>query len=180
MFTRHVLLVSALVLTGVLTASARVPPPPPRPALQVSIAIPVHRENRALMVGPNSRFHVVVTNTSKQAQRLWRDWCSWGYYNLSLEQVDANGRAVPIKKGVRVWSKNYPDWFELPPGEHYVIEVQLTDTDWELPAKGSLAPKSSLRAVYQIPEDDQTQERSVWTGRIVSPVQTYTITDNRP
>jgi hypothetical protein len=32
----------------------------------------------------DEHFHVVVTNVSKESVRLWKDWCSWGFQNLSL------------------------------------------------------------------------------------------------
>lgn len=179
MFTRCLLLAVILGLAGMFTAHAReVPPALPSP-LRVSVAIPVHRGNRVLSLGPNTRLHVVVTNMSNKPQRLWREWCSWGYYNLSFELKDAQGKMTALKKRVRGWSKNYPDWFELPAGEHYVIEVQLTGADWELPAKGALPPKWTLRAVYQNAPDEFTEKESIWTGKIVSPVQTYTVSDHR-
>lgn len=178
MLKRSVPAVLALLAMGML-ASAFVPPPEPPSPLRVSIAIPIHRGMRALPIGPGTRFHVVVTNTSDKPQRLWREWCSWGYYNLSFVLKDADGRSIPLQKKVRGWTKNYPDWFELPPGEHYVIETQLSDAQWNMPAKAGEAGKWQILALFHVEQDDAAKEHGVWTGRIVSPVQTYVVLDGR-
>ena len=68
--------------------------------LEVSIAIPERNGKRVLEYSSrNPHFHVVVTNTSDKPQRLWREWCSWGYYCLYFELSDGKGRKwMPRKR----------------------------------------------------------------------------------
>ncbi len=73
------------------------------------------------------------------------------------------------KKKPMEWTKNYPDFMELAPGEHYVIDVYPHRgwTGFPLPASGK-EMKLKLRAVYEIRPDDDSKKLNVWTGRIES------------
>jgi hypothetical protein len=120
-------------------------------------------------------FHVVVTNVSEKPAKIWKEWCSWGYFNLSLEARDAEGKVVSISKRPRGWDKNYPDPMEIAPGDHLVINVNFEPYTWPnspLSAKSRQAT-IRLKAVYEIREDKYSKEMGVWTGRVSSPELEY-------
>jgi hypothetical protein len=116
-------------------------------------------------------FHVVLTNTSTKPIRIWREWCSWGYFGLSFEAQDRAGKTIRISKKQRGWDKNYPDWLELAPGEPAVIDVNLDPANWEAsPLSGGSPWETRLRmkAVYEINRDEYSDKNMVWTGHAVS------------
>lgn len=161
----------AVSTTAVLSAArAADAPEAAKPALRVSVSVPANHGSRGIILNrPDSHFHIVVTNVSDAPQRLWREWCSWGFFNLTFKIVDANGEESVATKKQREWTKNYPDFMELAPGEHYVIDV-YPHRDWTgfpLPANGK-EMKLKLRAVYEIRPDDDSKKLNVWTGRIES------------
>lgn len=147
------------------------------PPLELKIAIPIHHQHRSLNTGDH--FHVLVKNVSDAPLRLWTDKYSWGYGNLSFEQVAADGTVTKIKKKPRGWDKNYPDWLELQPGDTYVMDVNFAAADiWENPPTAAAGKKPTLvkmRAVYEITPDQESTKIAVWTGKLQSAVDTYAI-----
>jgi hypothetical protein len=126
---------------------------------------------------PADHFSVVLTNVGRDPLRLWRESCSWGYFNLTFEATDEQGTRVTVAKTPRDWNKNFPDWTILAPGDHMVIEVTFDRSTWRdapLPEPGQQRTVS-LRAIYEIPEDDETKSNNLWTGRVASPETTYTL-----
>jgi hypothetical protein len=126
---------------------------------------------------PAQHFYVVVTNVSQEPIRLWREWCSWGYYNLSFKVTDDTGKTTVVKKKPREWRKNYPDSTILGPGDHMVFEVSFDEATWEgapLPEQHK-SRRVKMSAVFEIPEDQDTRKMKVWTGKASSPELTYTI-----
>ena len=76
---------------------------PAEPAQVAPLAVRVvptsYREEtgRAIQLyRPSQHFHVVVTNVSDESVRLWREWCSWGYFNLSFRVTDEEGGPVEV------------------------------------------------------------------------------------
>jgi hypothetical protein len=169
-----ILLIAGLLTQPLLADEAD--PPGDKSAISISIAIPVHHGHRSLDL--NDHFHVLVTNVSDKPLRLWTDQYSWGYENLSFEQILDDGTVIEIRKKAREWRKNFPDWLELQPGENYVLNVLLSPDVWDnapiadQPNKPKLV---KLRAIYKVPPDEQSDKLGVWTGKIVSPVGTYSI-----
>src|SRR6188472_4536687 len=104
-------------LLGLLLSSLSAVAQDANPPLELKIAIPVHHQHRSLNTGDH--FHVLVKNVSDAPLRLWTDKYSWGYGNLSFEQVAADGTVTKVKKKPRGWDKNFPDWLELQPGDSY-------------------------------------------------------------
>lgn len=133
--------------------------------------------NEAMGRSLGRHFYVVATNLSRRPIKLWRDWCSWGYFNLSFQATDRDGRRYIAKKRLRGWDKNYPDAMIVPPGDHMVFEVTIDETLWQdapWPVAGPLfEPKIvRMKAVYEVQVDGQAREHGVWTGRITSPEET--------
>ncbi len=149
----------------------------PNPPLEVKIAIPVHHNHRSLNTGDH--FHVLVKNVSEAPLRLWSDRYSWGYGNLSFEQIGDDGKVTAIQKKPRGWDKNFPDWLELQPGDTYVLVVNFAAADiWDKPptaAPGKKPTQVKLRAVFEVGPDEQSIKLGVWTGKIQSAVDTYAI-----
>jgi hypothetical protein len=74
--------------------------------ISVSLAIPAHNGERRIehieYKGKDNTAHfpVIVTNTSDKQQRIWREWCSWGYFGLTFQFTDESGKKwVAEKKG---------------------------------------------------------------------------------
>jgi hypothetical protein len=150
--------------------------PSPAPALSVAIAQPMHHGERWLDV---RGFHVVVTNLSKQPQKVWRDWCSWGYFNLTFKLIDEKGKETNLKKEPRFWGANFPDFWVLDPGDELVIDVHAADFEnfpkpgpTQTPGQGK---KVRLQAVYEIPPDGFTAKEGVWCGRVESQIHDYVL-----
>ena len=130
-----------------------------------------------VLSNPSDHFHIIITNTSDKPVRLWRDWCSWGEQTLSFQITDENGKAFLVKRLPREYTKSYPDWSTVPPGDHMVLEMSFNPKAWNpspLPAEGK-SREVKMKAVFEIPEDEDTKKHNVWTGKAESPEQTYTI-----
>lgn len=177
---RSVLVTGVLLIAsvGVSCADGRdAAKPEAKPVLQISIAVPINHGNRAIIVGrPDSHFHAVVTNISDKPVRLWREWCSQGYFNLTFRLTDANSKTFIGKKLGRGWDKNFPDYVELGADEHFVIDVYPL-RDWEnfTPVFTTEATKAKLQAVYEIKPDTDSKKYNVWSGRIESNAQEYVL-----
>lgn len=146
--------------------------------VSVSIAVPVRHGKRSIeMHRPEAHFHVVLKNISTHDVSLWREWCSWGYFNLIFEVTDSTGKTVVVKKKQRGWNKNFPDFATIDPNGHFVIDVTFDPEVWEnapLPEKGK-SHTVSMKAIYEIAESDHAKESKVWIGRVVSEKKEYTI-----
>lgn len=152
---------------------------PPAQAVRVSIAVPEHFGKRS--ISQNGSIHVVITNAGGSPVALWREWCSWGYFNLTFEIVDEHGAALgTVQKKLRGWTKNYPDWLRIEESEHAIRTVNIFDDDiWEtgalFNADGNLKKTIRMRAVFSIPRDQETDKNGVWVGTCASPVREYVI-----
>jgi hypothetical protein len=147
-------------------------------ALTVTIAQPLYRGARGLSVsGKESHFHVIVSNVSKQPQKVWRNWCSWGYFNLTFKVTDEAGKETILSKIGRAWTKNFPDSWTLEPGDMLDIEVHAADwANFPMPAPGKNRTVR-LQAVYEINPDPAAAKESVWTGRVASETREYVLTE---
>jgi len=132
------------------------------------------------LLPPPRHFHVVLTNVTREPVRLWREWCSWGYYALSFEATNQSGKTVNVrKKLIEAWDRDYPDWTIIPPGDHMVFDVTFDESIWQ----NAPSPKTGtyrvvkLKAIFEIPvpEDAYAKKAKVWTGRVASPEYTYII-----
>ncbi len=168
---------------------------PKLPPLSVDIAIPIRNKVRHLYVIKNPKttnsirahFNVVITNNTDKPINLWREWCSWGYYNLTFEALDANGKKHTIAKGPMSWTRNFPSSMTIPPRKHRVIDVYLNlvtakgrGSGWKmdslLKATGGSDKRYRtirMRPVFQIRPDDDTKAHKIWTGKVTGEYQTY-------
>ncbi len=144
--------------------------------LALSIAIPCGRHGeRAIDFSDDPHFHVILRNTSNKPRRVWKEWCSWGYYALAFEITDSKGKTFTVNKKPRGWDKNYPDYWTLAPQECLVLDVAFADTAiWEgFPRPSAHRGVFKMRATFGIEPDSDSRERSVWTGRAVSESAEY-------
>lgn len=163
-----------LAVPGSRTAPLPRPPAPDRNALFLSVATPAVHGARAIQAGGS--VPVVLTNVTDKPVHLWRDWCSWGYYNISLD-FQAGGKEWKAVKRPRGWTKNYPDAMELAPGESAIFTQQLTEEIWDglPPFKTMGGEKIKMRVRYEVAADEDTFDKNVWTGTLVTAFREYTI-----
>ena len=128
------------------------------------------------------QFQVIITNISDEPVQLWETWNSWGWYDLSFEILDDSFTILhTVEKKPRFWTRNFPSFFTLDAGEQYAIDVCFNETDWLLPLQEEEDPGRSeayIRAVYTIPEDEETDEYGIWTGRIESKAERFVSGEN--
>jgi hypothetical protein len=106
---------------------------------------------------------VVITNASNQPLRLWNEWCSWGYFNLSFQVTDENGKTGTVKKTSPIFEPNVPSWSVLQPGDHQVIEVSFDPRTWLDPVlpEARKYREVKMMAVFEVPEDKETKENNI-------------------
>ena len=180
--TRVFLAISALLAAPSTVSGAERDTAPPLRVEIVPHVSSVQRMPSILLWESGDHFHVVLTNISKRPVRLWREWCSWGYFNLSLESRDREGKTLSVSKRERDWDRNYPDWMELLPGDSTVFNVGLEPKVWmnspiAVPAAGKTHKAViRLRAVYNVRDDEDARREGVWVGRVSSPEIDYQFT----
>jgi hypothetical protein len=145
----------------------------PGPGLSVAIAVG-KRSGMSRSIeyrDAQSHFHVVLRNDNDKPLRVWREWCSWGYFCLTFQATTADGKTHTMKKAPQDWSKNYPDFEELSPGECVVREVFYGSAAWEnFPRNPAGDPHQlKLQAIYEVTPDDESGKAGVWTGKVESP-----------
>lgn len=161
--------------------------------LSVSIAVPKRQSERAIdLRQPGSHFNVVITNKTDGDLRLWETLNSWGYFNLSFDVLDDDGKVVgSISKKPRGWTVNGPTWLTLEPGGHFTLEIDFdpeiwiwrTDVGGNKPAfipflaMANTTPEfdSKLRAVFRILPDVKSIEHNIWTGTVRSTPDNFVI-----
>jgi hypothetical protein len=167
------------VLLGLLVVIGRAVVPTAPPTLAVRI-IPTRfdEDNRPVieLAQHSPHFDVVVTNVSDKPVRLWREWCSWGYFSLSFLVTGEDGKPVVVRKDhLRAWTKNFADASTVAPGGQMGFEVKFDDRVWQdfpLPAKGQ-SRSVLLKAVYAVTSDHWSEKCGVWTGQVSSPERQF-------
>ena len=120
--------------------------------------------------GPRT-FYVVLGNRSKEARKVFEDWNSWGYQNISFEVTLPDGKKVLLSRRDQDFTRNAPTTFLIPAGESQVFEIHL-DKWWEskpaLELKARVENKISLKAIYEVKKGPEAIADGVWTGRVES------------
>ena len=98
-------------------------------SLVVSISTP--DGERELAMDRYPRFYVQFINISEQPQRIWKDWNSWGWFNLSLRMQSEQGVRTISRKRPAAWDGDFPDFWTVPPGESIIMEVDMTSGEWQ-------------------------------------------------
>lgn len=163
------------IVATVLSLGGHATEPEAPPPLTVRIVPTQYHEKTGRTISGD--FQVVLTNVSDRPVRLWREWCSWGYFSLSFVVTGEDGKSVAVRKKSRGWDKNYPDATIVPPGDHFVFRVSFDDAIWQdspLPERGR-SRTVQLKAEYAVESDEQSEKLGVWTGRASSPEDRFTI-----
>lgn len=88
-----------------ITSSARAG----EPKLSVSIAVAAINpgtERAVPAFDRHSHFHVILTNTSSESQRIATEWNSWGDQALNFEISDESGKTWVARRVAIAHSKN--------------------------------------------------------------------------
>ncbi|MFA6281915.1 MAG: hypothetical protein WCY05_05385 [Candidatus Omnitrophota bacterium] len=114
-------------------------------------------------------FHVLLKNISNKSERIWQEICSSGYENLYFE-LEVNGKKILIQKSPKDWSKNYPDYLTINPGEYIVFDVYITTDEWGGLPKVTEKTPVKIKAIYETKEIPLKNSKSynVWSGKIES------------
>lgn len=124
-------------------------------------------------------FFVILTNKSNHDLVIWKEWCSWGWFNLTFEVTRADGRGFTLQKGGRGWMFNTPDPYLVKPNCHYVWAVTLAKPDWEgFPKDWKDGELVTFRAIFENKKDSAAGSDKVnnplklppemWIGKVVS------------
>ena len=135
---------------------------------ELSIAIPESDGERSIPLDEAAHFHVILTNKSGAAQKIWKDSNSWGYSALRFEVTDEAGSNLVLRKKERSWRKNTPSFWVISDGESLVYDVFLASGEWDGVLNQMRGQSIEIRSVLEIPEEDKARELGVWTGRITS------------
>lgn len=128
-------------------------------------------------------FEVVLTNTSDKPLRIWESWNSWGWKTLSFEIKLPDGQVIYTEQtDARLWSKNVPNWDQIPPNRHYVFRVDFKPMKqggyWDnsiLDYVNESPTKCKIKAIYEICQSDELYEENVWMGRVESEEEEYLV-----
>jgi len=116
-------------------------------------------------------FFVVLTNKTNQSLKVWRQWCSWGYFTLSFTVKQEDGTSFTLERRNGAWTWNYPDETIVHPGKSFVMQVSIAKNSSGVfggfPDKFRDG-KVMLQAHFTIKEDDETKKHGVWTGSVSS------------
>ena len=146
--------------------------------LSLTIALPIHNGQRTIQVGRQAaRFHVIIENSSERQVNLWREWYSWGYFNLKFLMTDESGATWIAKKKEKEWEKNFPDFLSVDPSDKMVIDVTFDPDVWEnvLPPGTEQSTTVSMIAIYESEDSEDARKRGIWSGRLVSDKRDYTL-----
>ena len=96
---------------------------------------------------------------------------------MSFEVTDEHGKTWKVRKGAHAWTRNFPDYWTIDPRESLVLDVSYSSDVWEegFPHSTEEPRTFTMRAVFEIEPDEEAKKASVWTGRVVSKVGTYTL-----
>jgi len=103
---------------------------------------------------PATIFQVLLANDSKRTLLIWKDWCSFGYFNLYYQVTRRNGQSFELRRMGGSWTWNFPDGQEVVPGQVVSLDgslaPKLSTSGWgDFPADWKNGETVELRAVYE-------------------------------
>lgn len=156
--------------------------------LSISIAAPIQQGQRKieLFQGGPHRFHVVLTNISDHPINLWQEYwlCNKNQLQLNFEIVDENGKTWTTTSNVDPKDQNETNRCHefvatLEPKDHLVLDVSFFPGKglWDNPPLPEFGKSKTvrMRASYEIKPSKETRAKNIWTGKISSPQEQYTI-----
>jgi hypothetical protein len=174
---------SAIICLFVASMQRTGASPATQPQMKISIAMRETNDPKSKysLTGESKIiFFAVIENTGSDSVKLWNDWNSWGYDNLSFEIIDNSGKTSIARRKKAAFTRNFPAVIEIGPGEVIVREVDLLSktipwTGFPLPRKAERSKPFQMRALYSIKDSKESKELGVWTGAIRSQSHTFTI-----
>lgn len=139
--------------------------------LELELIVPVSTPagDRVISMDRYPRIHVRITNVSNQPQRLWKDWNSWGWFNLTLQMVTETDTTIISRKRPDHWDGDFSDFWLLQQNESIILEVDLTTATWKgFPDLYGESLSVTLTAIYQNKPDILAEEFGIWTGKLES------------
>jgi hypothetical protein len=132
-------------------------------------------------------FRVLMKNTSGRPLLIWKQWCSFGYFNLHYQVTRSNGQKFDLRRRGGSWTWNFPDGKNVLPGEVITFDGTFdpgnSNSGWGgFPADWKDGEKVQLRAIYENGHDpvelkvlaalehaDPSKHYlQAWTGTVVS------------
>ena len=114
------------------------------------------------------RFHVQLVNISDKTIRLWKDWNSWGWFNLTLKLETRDGTSYLRKKQI-IWEGDFSDFWQIEPGESVILEVDMTSGEWQgMPDLYGESLPAKITAIYENKADPLCEVFDIWTGKASS------------
>ena len=110
-----------------------------------------------------------MTNTSSETLKLWKDWNTWGFFNLNMVwEVEGKTHSIR-KKTPTAWDGDFPDFWVAMPGETIVLEVDMSTGEWDgIPDLYGEKIKASLKATYENKTDGLARKFGIWVGKVES------------
>ncbi|MFK7971100.1 MAG: hypothetical protein AB8F95_12070 [Bacteroidia bacterium] len=135
-----------------------------------NLIIPVSTPDglRVLSMDRYPRFHVQLVNISGESVRLWKDWNSWGWFNLTLKLETSEG-VTYLRKKQPVWDGDFSDFWQIGPGESVILEVDMSSGHWQgMPDLYGETIPVKLTALYENRSDPLSEAFGIWTGKVSS------------
>lgn len=148
----HILLL-ILLLQPLLVFDSK-PLSVPEKRIEVKLIIP--DKAKQIASTPCLNLKVLFINHTDTAVSFFEDWNGYGYFNTCLE-IKSGDTAYLITKKDRDWSKNFPSFKILFPGDSMELTFsnlasQCSFSQYSGGINAVLNPGSSIRAIYQLHE----------------------------
>ena len=117
-----------------------------------------------------SRFFVILKNRSTQEYRFWELRNSWGWRSISILLKEGGaGKAEILRRKTRAWTRNFPSFSRIPPGQELKLAIDLRDGTWVVPQSVDLASKSySVGVQIEIEFSAEAEKHGVFIGILES------------
>ncbi|MDW3648644.1 MAG: hypothetical protein R8P61_16370 [Bacteroidia bacterium] len=138
---------------------------------EMKLVVPISNPagEREIVLDRYPRFHILMTNTSTETLKLWKDWNTWGFFNLNmLWEVEGEKHTIR-KKTPTAWDGDFPDFWVAMPGETIILEVDMSTGVWEgIPDLYGEKIKATLKATYENKTDGLARKFGIWVGKVES------------
>lgn len=137
----------------------------------MEIVVPISNPagEREITLDRYPRFHVMLKNTSGKTQKLWKDWNTWGYFNLSFIWRTADRVETIRHKTPSAWNGDFPDFWVIPAGETLILEIDMSSGNWEgIPDLYGEKISATLEATYENKPDGLARKFGIWLGKLQS------------
>jgi hypothetical protein len=125
-------------------------------------------------------FYVILTNKTKAPLKIWKEWCSWGFFSISFSVTPKVGQPFTLRRTGGGWTWNFADATLVDPGKSYVFRASIVgDGRGSRPYAGFPEQykegEVTIQAIFSIEETAETKKQGVWTGTNSSVPETVTL-----